>query len=327
MRDGRGCRILTAMGSLTTNGAARALGVTPATVKRWADLGLIRCERTAGKHRRFPEEEILRVARATQGGRCVLDRWVDRLLGDADRALYAALLFARERLGAWWRVAEELSPVLQEVGARWEEGRICLADEHRATARLARALARACESLPVRRGTPRVLLAAAEGDEHTLGLSLAEVCLREKGWRPCWYGGGTPARELASAIRRGEAEAVALSASIVSAPESLAEQARYVGDAAREAGVLLVVGGRGPWPEPLPYGDRLIGFGELHAWVEAQEAARSPAPPAQALTFGSPHRLRRGEPYHQPSGAREGEPGRPYPKGPSGEAHPSAHQA
>lgn len=267
--------MFTDMGSLSTNGAARRLGVTPATIKRWTDSGFIRCERTAGKHRRISEEEVERIVRARTGGDTAVDRWIERLLSDADRALHAALLLERERLGAWWRVADALAPVVHAVGAEWEDRRICVLDEHRASARLSRALARVCESLRVRRGTPRVLLATAEGDEHTLGLSLVEVCLRESGWRPCWYGARAPAGEIAAAIRRGEAEAVALSASTVSAPKSLEQQARCVGDAAREAGALLVVGGRGPWPEPLPYGDRLNGFAELHAWIEARTSGET----------------------------------------------------
>lgn len=265
--------MLSGMASLSTNGAARRLGVTPATIKRWADSGFIGCERTAGKHRRFSEEEVERILRARRGGDSAVDGWVDRLLGDEDRALHAALLFERERLGSWWRVADELAPVLHEVGTRWEDGRICVLDEHRASARLTRALARICESLPVGRGTRRALLAAPDREEHTLGLSLVELCLREGGWRPCWYGARTPASELAAAVRRGEAEVVALSASIVSAPESLMDAARRVGEAARKAGVLLVVGGRGRWPEPLPYGERLTGFGELRAWMDAPPSA------------------------------------------------------
>jgi excisionase family DNA binding protein len=264
------------MRPLSTKETAQRLGVTTTTIKRWADSGFLRCERTAGQHRRFSEEEVARISRARAGGDTALDRWVDRLLGDADRALHAALLFEHERLGAWWRVADELGPVLHELGLRWEEGRICVLEEHRASARLSRALARVCERLPVRRGTPRALLAAAEHDDHTLGLSLVELCLREGGWRPSWYGARAPADELAAAVRRGEAEAVALSASAASRADALALEARLVGEAARDAGVLLVVGGRGPWPDPLPFGERLSRFGELHAWMQARAGEAQP---------------------------------------------------
>ena len=45
---------------LTTREAARYLGVGTTSVKRWADEGLLRCERTAGGHRRFRLSEIER---------------------------------------------------------------------------------------------------------------------------------------------------------------------------------------------------------------------------------------------------------------------------
>src|SRR5574341_1526085 len=97
-------------GLLTSAGVARMLGVTPGSVKRWADLGLLRCERTAGRHRRFERSEVerfLRHRRDSGGGRA--ERWVEALLGEPDvLALHAELLEERSRLGAWWRVAESL---------------------------------------------------------------------------------------------------------------------------------------------------------------------------------------------------------------------------
>jgi hypothetical protein len=39
------------------------------------------------------------------------------------------------------------------------------------------------------------VLAWAEGDEHTLGLPLAELCLVELGWTPLWLGARTPTVE------------------------------------------------------------------------------------------------------------------------------------
>lgn len=43
---------------MTPAEAADALGVTPTTVRRWADLGLLSHIRTAGGHRRYPRAEI-----------------------------------------------------------------------------------------------------------------------------------------------------------------------------------------------------------------------------------------------------------------------------
>ena len=42
--------------------AARLLHVSPRTVDRWADLGLVRCVVTLGGHRRFLRSDIANVA-------------------------------------------------------------------------------------------------------------------------------------------------------------------------------------------------------------------------------------------------------------------------
>src|ERR671913_90085 len=57
---------------LTSKEAARVLGVSEASVKRWADSGLLPMEKTAGGHRRFRPEDVAaarrRVPAAGGGG-------------------------------------------------------------------------------------------------------------------------------------------------------------------------------------------------------------------------------------------------------------------
>jgi excisionase family DNA binding protein len=48
--------------------AARALGVTPDTIRRWTSTGLLTCERTAGGHRRIAQEDVDELRRAIGGG-------------------------------------------------------------------------------------------------------------------------------------------------------------------------------------------------------------------------------------------------------------------
>ena len=43
---------------LNSSGAAKMAGVTPSTIKRWADEGRLDCERTAGGHRRFRKSTL-----------------------------------------------------------------------------------------------------------------------------------------------------------------------------------------------------------------------------------------------------------------------------
>jgi excisionase family DNA binding protein len=48
--------------------AARELGVTPATVRRWTSIGFLPCVRTAGGHRRIDTRDIAELARAIGDG-------------------------------------------------------------------------------------------------------------------------------------------------------------------------------------------------------------------------------------------------------------------
>jgi excisionase family DNA binding protein len=264
---------------LTSTEVALRLGVTAATVKRWADGGLLACARTAGRHRRFDAEVVERFRRERGGEAAGVEpRFAERLLSEDDAlALQAELLAERARRGAWWRVAEWLGPELEELGVRWEDGRIGILEEHLAADRLARALARCGEALPVRPDAPRILLAPAEGEEHLLGLALADLVLREGGWRTVWSGRAVPAAEIVRQVEGGAIDAVALSASAVAAPGVLAAEARTVGEACRRAGATLIAGGRGPWPAPLPHGTLERSFEGLRAWMAEREAGRRSA--------------------------------------------------
>lgn len=54
--------------NLTSKEAARLLGASEASVKRWADGGLLPSEKTAGGHRRFRPEDIARFKRESRRG-------------------------------------------------------------------------------------------------------------------------------------------------------------------------------------------------------------------------------------------------------------------
>jgi methylmalonyl-CoA mutase cobalamin-binding subunit len=145
-------------------------------------------------------------------------------------------------------------------------GDLTVAEEHVATATLQRALALVAESIPVSPHAPRCLLACAEGDDHTLGLSLADVCLREAGWRSEWVGRSTRRSDVCERVRTGAVQMVGLSAS-ASAKDGrqLRGQARTIADACRAAGVPLVMGGSGAWPESPTFGVRVKRCEEFDA--------------------------------------------------------------
>jgi len=261
---------------LSVSEAAQLLDVGVSTLKRWADSGTIESFRTAGGHRRFDRDAVERFRiRRMEGGPG--PGWLALLKDEADLHVVASeLLRARARLGSWWSVADELGHVLEELGARWERGEMSVIEEHVASERLARGLAWCAQSIPLPTDPPAALLAMAEGDDHTLGLSLAELTLREAGWHTRWAGRRTPLGDLVNAIHHREVGLIALSASCISRDaEALRELHAVLAPAARLAGVVVVLGGEGAWPDPPSYGHRLRSFEELHRLLGslAREAA------------------------------------------------------
>jgi excisionase family DNA binding protein len=255
---------------LSTAETARLAGVGTTSVKRWADEGLLSCQKTAGGHRRFARHEVERFLCELSPNALfkTSQSWLELLTFAGTPKLHAALLESRGRLGAWYRVCDELGPVFSRLGEQWACGAVSVLQEHVASERIRRAVSFVSEGLPVPTPSPTCLLACAEGDEHTLGLSLAELCLREAGWSTLWAGRRTPATDIAEAVAHGEVEMVALSASVASPDcNTLERQLTIIGAACQQYGVPLVLGGNGAWPEQVPHAQRFTAFSPFAQWL------------------------------------------------------------
>lgn len=251
--------------ALTTTEAAALASVAPSTIKRWADQGILPFSRTAGGHRRFQRGAVETLVRAQAGSTgadgTLMATWIGCLVSARRHEVDGRLLEARSRLGSWAEVADELGAVLTEMGSQWACGRLTIAEEHVASDCLARALGRLGESLPVALTGPTCLLACAGEDEHTLGLSLAELCAREMGWAPLWLGRRTPVSEIVRVLRGGQVQLVILGASpLMTDARALHALVAEVGAVCKEAGAGLVLGGSGAWPAQPDHGLRLTSF-------------------------------------------------------------------
>ncbi|MFN7943036.1 MAG: helix-turn-helix domain-containing protein [Thermoanaerobaculia bacterium] len=261
---------------LTPREAAGMAGVVPSTIKRWAENGLLPYMRTAGGHRRFERLAVERFldeqARPEAHDRSRGESWIRCLVEGRRHEIDGRLLEARGRLASWCHVADEVAAALVAMGAQWESGRLTIAEEHVASDALARALARMGDALPVRVDGPRSLLACAGEDEHTLGLSLAELCLRERGWAALWLGRRTPLSELVRLIRSGEVAMIGLSASLLLGDrQTLRPIADEVGAVCEERGVGLVLGGAGAWPDRPSFGVRVTSFTAFGDYLTLEE--------------------------------------------------------
>ncbi len=205
---------------LSLKEAAEDLGVHYMTVYRYVRLGMLpaRKEGAAWVVERSDVDALKDQPRDAGGnGRRSAD-WPGRL---------SVRLVAGDERGAWGVVEAALSsgltpadiyedllaPVMEDIGHRWADGRLDVADEHRASAVAARIVGRLGPRF-ARRGRRRgtVVTATPAGDYHGLGLAVVADLLRGAQYDVVDLGPNTPAVSLARAV--GEAPslvAVALS--------------------------------------------------------------------------------------------------------------------
>jgi methylmalonyl-CoA mutase cobalamin-binding domain/chain len=136
-------------------------------------------------------------------------------------ALVAGDLAAAERLiagsGADVRTLylEVLQPALYEIGRRWEEAEISVAQEHLATAATQSLMARLAERLDGgARRDRRVLVACAEGELHSIGVRMVADFLEADGWDVLFVGALSPPSAVADLAAAQGVDVVALSAAL-----------------------------------------------------------------------------------------------------------------
>lgn len=259
---------------LTTTQAAALAAVAPSTIKRWADQGVLPSVRTAGGHRRFDRNALERYLRTQAGAAIGTDplslAWVQCLLDGLRHEIDGRLLEARARLGSFACVCDELALALRVMGQQWQQGQLSIAEEHMASDALGRALGRMGDALPVRLNGPTCLLACANGDEHTLALSMAELCVRELGWTPLWLGRRTPVAEITRLVSCKQVALVALSASTsLDDAKALKRLADELSAVCQAHDVGLVLGGEGAWPRTLAHGVRVNSFSAFRDYVQS----------------------------------------------------------
>jgi methylmalonyl-CoA mutase cobalamin-binding domain/chain len=111
---------------------------------------------------------------------------------------------------------EVLQPALYEIGHRWEEAEISVAQEHLATATTQSLMARLAERLQdgVPRRDRRVLVACAEGELHSIGVRMVADFLEADGWEVLFVGALSPPTAVADLAAAQGVDVVALSASL-----------------------------------------------------------------------------------------------------------------
>lgn len=204
---------------------SRRVGVAPETLRAWERrYGVLQPARTDAGYRIYTDADEFRARRmrelidggwaageaanavtepAAPGAAVSPAAATSELLGallhfDATEAhaVFDRLLATRSLDGA---LRDVVLPVFHEIGERWAQGDVSVAQEHYATELLSgrlRGLAREWDD-----GLgPRAVLACPSGERHDIGLVCCGLALHRRGWRVTYLGPDTPMHALASTV-------------------------------------------------------------------------------------------------------------------------------
>jgi excisionase family DNA binding protein len=261
---------------LTSREAARLLGASEASVKRWADGGLLPSLRTVGGHRRFRPEDVaaFRRGRGARDSRGVLrmgevsgpaaaagedagpegvalDEGLSRMMFETLLAGYVestaeALVGLRRRGHTVARIADSvLCPALRKIGDLWRAGELSVAEEHLATRTALTAVQVLRDALSLNVGDRAAICCAVEDDFHELPVHLAALTLEGLGWGVVNLGTSTPFYALAEAVERFAPGLVCVASTVFDHPDRAAREYGEFKRAAERAGASVVLGGAG----------------------------------------------------------------------------------
>jgi excisionase family DNA binding protein len=275
---------------LSPKQVAQALNVSESSVKRWCDKGSIATIYTEGGHRRIRLSDLAGFVRSksipifdfSPIGFQSLGQTA-RNLESAKKQLAESLMRGDERASS--EIVMELyfakfdirqicdqviAQAFHEIGDLWACGRVEIYQERRSCRIAQRILGRLHGLLaepPA--SSPLALGCTAEGDNYTIGSTMAELVLREAGWRANALGEDLPLRSLAAAIADHGPAMVWVSCSHISDEQSFVASYRSVYDAFHRD-VDFVLGGRALGSsvlEQLPYTVYCRSMTELHDYA------------------------------------------------------------
>lgn len=245
LSDVKGKKIAAA--NLTTRDVAGLLLVSEATVKRWADDGLLLPQKTVGGHRRFSVQSIARLRREqglapdalsptkrtrkkmVPGRLPSAESFSELLLSDNEAEATAQLIDAYLQNHALATIFDTtITDAMHRVGDLWFNGTITIADEHLATRVMLSALQKLRGIVVPGQATGlKAVSCGIEGDLHELPIHLAEIIFESEGWDISNLGPNTPLFSLRDMVAQKKPDLVCISArSIVDLDRATTEYAQ-----------------------------------------------------------------------------------------------------
>jgi MerR family transcriptional regulator, light-induced transcriptional regulator len=258
---------------LSTVDVARLFNVTETTVKRWADVGSLRCHKTPGGHRKFPMRNVIEFAERNKfeptgvlalpekDAMCatiemailnrdfpvLVDAFVGKALSPDPTDLHVFLSYLYEHRIALWEIHDLiLHAGMTEIGARWERGEIGIHQEHRATNETFDAMTKLQSEIFIKPANGQSVVLACLGEElHDLGLRSAANMFEAEGWATHYIGARTPADQVIAAVADLRPSLLALSMTYQKDPHQSLADLQRVSTEVHAMGIPTVVGGSG----------------------------------------------------------------------------------
>ncbi len=133
-------------------------------------------------------------------------------------------------------------PSMYRIGDLWEKNQITVAEEHLATATLKYLLASVYTPYEVSERRPKGLLFCIEGEQHSLGLELANEVFKEQHWNTRYLGANVPIRDAVTFVKAWKPQAVAVSIGMTTSIKQLKECLEEIEKV--QPDIKILVGGR-----------------------------------------------------------------------------------
>ena len=162
-----------------------------------------------------PELETVKVGLALSAQAVCPDEFIQTLtdvIKRTDMAGFQLLLAERRAKGTLSDfICETVAPLLVNIGEAWKRNEIEIFHEHLCTSCTERYLQLEIMKLKPKNGLPIVLFALPPGENHFIGLLMAEAVMAEQGARTISIGSDIPLDNLALAATACKADVVSLS--------------------------------------------------------------------------------------------------------------------
>ena len=244
--------------------AARALGVSESSLKRWCDDGKINVSRTPGGHRKMSAADLFKFVRNNDVplaapeliglpkaiGKKAID--IDQVQAELTKALLGADEATVQQLAFDLLINQTpihqlfdsvLTPAMYEIGRQWECNEVDIYQERMGCEIIIRLLHQVRNLMPISKKNYVAIGGTLSGDNYAIPTTMVELILRNQGINATSMGTSIPGTSIVSAIENLKPNLVWLSASHIANREKFEHEFQLVSDSCDQNNIVFLIGG------------------------------------------------------------------------------------